>query len=342
MNDGYQYSWLNKLNASETQEINGFLSNCRFFTYFQSPAFFNVCQASVYSKPWYILARRQDMLVGVLLFFRQSQTNWPILSYLTGRSIIWGGPILADNEPPALLDGLLGYYERQRPRVQYTQIRNLVDTDSYQLHYTQAGFTYDEHLDILIDLTLPEPELWKAVHSKRKNQIRRAEKEGCTVQVATAISDLNVSYTILQEVYHRAKLPLPPVSHFEALLTQSNAYGGLRLFTVVHENQIIACMFCIVQGTWLYDYYAGAFRHAYKKFPNDLLPWAVFQWAKKQGYTQFSFGGAGKPGVPYGVRDYKKQFGGAFVNFGRYEKSHSGYLFELIKKLYLLWQRIRP
>ena len=32
----------------------------------------------------------------------------------------------------------------------------------------------------------------------------------------------------------------------------------------------------------------------------------------------FDFDGAGKPDIPYCVRDYKKKFGGKLVNYGRY------------------------
>jgi len=32
----------------------------------------------------------------------------------------------------------------------------------------------------------------------------------------------------------------------------------------------------------------------------------------------FNFGGAGKPGQPYGPREFKKDFGGKLVEYGRH------------------------
>ena len=340
MNDVVRYRLITQLSTDQERRIVEFLQHSPGFSYFQSPSFFNVCQASKHLKPGYILAEEKDMLVGVLLFFRQVQTAIPILSFLSSRVIIWGGPVTSRNSD-TLIAGLFQCYERQRPSSQYTQIRNLFDTNGYKSLLTQRGYIYEDHLDIIVNLDVPEADLWKAVYTKRRNQIRRAEKEGCTVQQSTSLTDLYASYAILEEVYHRAKLPLPHISHFESLYNQTDAQAGLRLFTVVCENQIIACMLCLAQGRWLFDYYAGAYSNSYKKYPNDLLPWAVFMWAKAQGMTRFDFGGAGKPHVPYGVRDYKKQFGGDLVCYGRYEKIHSGYLFQAIKTVYAGWQRIK-
>ena len=60
-------------------------------------------------------------------------------------------------------------------------------------------------------------------------------------------------------------------------------------------------------------------------FLGALLPWKIMEWGHENGYKLFDFGGAGKPNIPYGVRDYKLKFGGDLVNFGRFEKVHKKY-----------------
>lgn len=100
-------------------------------------------------------------------------------------------------------------------------------------------------------------------------------------------------------------------------------------------------MFCLAHKNTLFDYYAGAYRDYYNKHPNDLLPWEVLKWGKQNGFTRFVFGGAGKPNVPYGVRDYKKKFGGEFVNYGRFEKIHCPGLFKLIIPAFNLWKKLK-
>ncbi|WP_179830143.1 lipid II:glycine glycyltransferase FemX [Spirosoma fluviale] len=263
-----------------------------------------------------------------------------MVSFLSSRNIIWGGPIVLGKSMD-VMEGLLRFYTKNAPSSIYTQVRNLVDTDKYKALFNKYGFEYEDHLTILVDLTRSEADLWKGVHTKRRNQIRRAEKEGCFVEQPHSIEALQACYSILQEVYQRAKLPLPDFSHFESLLHQSDERSGLRLFTVIWEGKIIGCMLCLAHGDWLFDYYAGAYSHFYKKYPNDLLPWAVFCWARKNGFRYFDFGGAGKPDVPYGVREYKKQFGGELVCYGRYERHSYPKLFVLAKFSLLLWRKLK-
>ena len=277
--------------------------------------------------------------MGVLLAYRQRQINLPLAGFLTNRNLIVGGPVVNKGHEQAV-NGLLKTYRAEGPKSLYTQIRNVQDTTAVRSTFTANRFQYEEHLNILVDLRLSEEVLWKNVHSKRRNEIRRAEKEGCTVELNTTPESLLACYEILTEVYHRAKLPLPDINHFKAILQHTTPTTGLRLFTAVWEKKIIGCMLCLADGNTLYDYYAGAYSHYYDKYPNDLLPWTVFKWAKANGFSQFDFGGAGKPGVPYGVRDYKKKFGGTMVNYGRYEQVHFPLLFRLASGLFKLWQRI--
>ena len=340
MNEAYQYSKWTDLTPERVGALSAFLTACPGFHYFQSPQFFNVCRASKKLTPYYIIATANSEIVGILLFFRQIQIANRAISFLTSRTIIWGGPV-ARNNAGDVIEGLLRFYEANSPATIYTQVRNLVDTTVYKSAFLTNDFQYDPHLTILIDLTRPDDALWQEVHTKRRNQIRRAEKEGCAVEQRNTIDSLTSCYSILNEVYKRAKLPLPDFSHFESLLHLSTVDSGLRILTVIWEGRIIGCMLCLAHGDWLFDYYAGAYSQYYKKYPNDLLPWAVFSWAKKNGFRHFDFGGAGKPDVPYGVRDYKKQFGGTLVSFGRYEKIHYPTTFRLINKAYALWQRLR-
>ena len=73
----------------------------------------------------------------------------------------------------------------------------------------------------------------------------------------------------------------------------------------------------------IFDWYAGSKAEHYDKYPNDILPWEVLKYGHHAGYRIFDFGGAGKPGVQYGVRDYKLKFGGKVVNYGRLIYIHS-------------------
>jgi len=243
----------------------------------------------------------------------------PLKNYLTRRAIISGVSMFAVQDKSQLKDLLLNLKKQLSGRAIYIEFRNLTDLTEYKSVFASVGFEYEDHLNILVDLTKSEEELWKDVNSKRRNEIRRATKEGTTFEVRDDIDSLRECYLILKEVYDRAKLPLFKLDFFENLYKYLQDDAKLHIFTAVYDEKIIGCMLALGYNGVLYDYYAGARSEYYKKYPNDLIPWEVFLWGKRNGYHTFDFGGAGKPGVPYKVRDYKKQFGGTMVNYGRFK-----------------------
>ena len=322
MKSKVEFSVLPNPNLGQLDAIESFVKAHPDGNYFQSTLFYNACKSDPLLTPYYFTAYAEsNQLVGVMLVFRQVQFSTFPLSFLSSRTIIWGGPLVFEDEP-SLVEGLLQAYRKAGPTVIYTQTRNLYRQDRKWDTLRALGYAYEDHLNILIDLERTEEQLWQEVHSKRRNEIRRATREGTRFEVLQGQDGLKDCYAILKEVYKRARLPLPPLAHFESLLANSREQQGLKVFVAKFEQKIIGCMLCLAYGDTLFDYYAGAHQRYYSKYPNDLIPWEVFKWSKQNGYRKFDFGGAGKPGVPYGVRDYKKKFGGELVNFGRYEKIH--------------------
>jgi len=153
--------------------------------------------------------------------------------------------------------------------------------------FIENGFEFEDHLNIIINLNKSEDQLWKEVHSKRRNEIRRAKKEGTIFVVKNNMHDLQECYLILRSVYKRAKLPIPSFSYFENLYLNTTTNFGLRIFCAENQGEIIGCMLALVYQNRIYDYYAGAYKEYYKKYPNDLIPWEVFLYGKKNGFTFF-------------------------------------------------------
>lgn len=139
--------------------------------------------------------------------------------------------------------------------------------------FIKNGFEYEKHLNIIVDLNKNEEELWKEVNTKRRNEIRRAKKEGTTFFVKSTFNDLHECYSILKSVYKKAKLPFPNINFFEHIFKNNDNNTGLKLFCACNENKIIGCMFALVYKNTIYDFYAGAYPEYYNKYPNDLIPY---------------------------------------------------------------------
>lgn len=290
---------------------------------FQTPEMYEVYKHTKNYVPVFLaVADEKNNILSTLLAVIQKEHKG-FLGKFSARSIIWGGP-LVKNSNFEVLDFILKEYEKIiKGKAIYTQYRNLWEWNKEAKKvFIQRGFEYEDHLDILICLQKSKERIKEEFTSNRRYGIRRAKREGVYCSIEDTLNSLRACYQILEEVYSYAKLPLPMFLFFENLYKFSSEKKGLKIFTAKYNNKIIGCMLALVYKDKIYDFYAGSYHDYYKKYPNDLIPWYVFLWAKKNEYKLFDFGGAGKPYEKYGVRDYKKQYGGEVVNYGRFEKVH--------------------
>ena len=291
--------------------------NCNIFS---TPYMYDVWNETPGYKSFTFFAiDRNEEIKGILSGYLQTVSPG-ILSKISTRAVLMQSPVALDDE--ALSTLLKHYINFMKRKAVYTEIRNNYDT-SYQRHiYEESGFHYEDHLDIIVDLSQSENILWEQIHSKRRNEIKKAIKSG--VFVSKLNNDYLVeSYSIIKEVYNRAKLPLPSILFFKNALQKSTQNIGMIIYGAFFTDKLIGTMFTLQYKNTVFDFFAGSISQYYDKHPNDILPWEVFKLCKNEGKTVFDFGGAGKPNVPYGVRDYKKQFGGKLVNYGRYTLVHN-------------------
>ena len=337
MND---YSVITNGNNIDKKKWSEFVYSHPHGNIFQTPEMYEVYQNTKGYEPVILsVLNNKGKILGALLAAIQKEYSG-LLGNFTARSIIQGGPLIK-NDDPNILDLILKEYNKIiKKKAIYSQFRNFWDWYDSQNIFTQSGFKYEDHLNILIDLTKSEEQLWKEVHSNRRNEVRRARKEETYFSVDHTKDSLKKCYGILQEVYDRAKLPFPGYNLFYNLYCM-NSNSKLIIFCAYYEGEIIGCMLALAFKDKIYDFYAGSMRKFYNKYPNDLIPWEVFIWGKENGYKVFDFGGAGKPYKPYGVRDYKKKFGGEFVNYGRFEKVHKPILFKIAKAGFTIWQKVK-
>ena len=334
------YAIITNVNNIDKNKWSEFVYNHPQGNIFQTPEMFDVYKNTNNYEPVFLaVVNNKDEISGTLLAVIQKEYSG-VLGNFSARSIIHGGPIIKDDDP-AVLDIVIKEYDKIiKKKAIYSQFRNFRDWGDSKEIFETNGFEYEEHLNILIDLTKSEEQLWKDVYTKRRNEVRRAQKEGSHFSIEHTEGSLKKCYGILQEVYNRAKLPIPHYNFFYDLY-RMGPNSKLLIFCAYYESEIIGCMLALSFRDTIYDFYAGNIRKLYKKYPNDLIPWEVVKWGKENNYKVFDFGGAGKPDVPHGVRDYKKKFGGEFVNYGRYEKVHQPLMFKMAKVGFKLWQKIK-
>lgn len=310
-------------------------------TVFQTPEYYEIHLNAKGFRPHVIaVCDSKNNIAGVMVAII-NRVYGGALAYFTSRAVIAGGPLVKDNDEEIACLLLETFRTDKRVKVIYSQFRNLFDITGLHSAFEAMNAVHEDHLNILIDLTQSEEELWKGVKSRKRTYINQAKKKGITVKRLLSQSDVKAAYLIIAGLYKRAKLPLADYSLFSNAFRMMNPLSVFRMYGVILEEKLIGVMFVFAYKGRFYDWYAASLQEYYSLNPNDILPWEIFLEAQREGARLFDFGGAGKPGVPYGVRDYKIQFGGQLVNFGRYELAHNRFLFAAMRLAFKVWQKIR-
>lgn len=248
-----------------------------------------------------------------------------LLGSFSARSVIQGGPLFIEgNEGLEAVVTLMEHYDNVvRKKVVYTQIRNMWDTQDVKTIMQKAGYTHIEHLNYLIDLSKDDKELWNNLYKSRRNGITKSYRLGSSLEEFSDINLIEEIYKQLQETYSYAKIPLADITLFKSIASILVPKNMAKIWVAKYDDKVIGTIVTLTYKYIIYDWYAGSSRKYLKLCPNDILPWNAIEWGSKNQFKTFDFGGAGKPTESYGVREFKKQFGGELVNFGRYEKIHS-------------------
>lgn len=149
-------------------------------------------------------------------------------------------------------------------------------------------------------------------------------------------NEIETCYDLIQASYKYARVPVLDRSLF------------FNAFDVLHPKQMVKFTLATINGTSvavsvdlyykdvIYGWYSGVDRSYSKYAPSEIHMWDILAKGIASNYRVYDFGGAGKPGEDYGVRQFKAKFGGKLVGFGRNKYIHAPKLLWLSTKAYSL------
>lgn len=250
-------------------------------------------------------------------------------AFFTRRAIIYGGPIILENEGEALQELLKKINSTLKNKVIYFETRNLFDYSKYKKIFLEQNWQYTPYLNYQISTNNKTIESVIArMKYNRRREIRISIEEGANYEEATSLDQVNELYTILSNLYKtRVKLPLPNITYFENLY---NSPVG-KVFIISHNRKIIGgafCLYSINKGIYTL-YYCGLRDYNKKIFPTHLAILSSIDFALKNNLSIVDLMGAGKPSEKYSVRNYKAEFGGDLVEHGRFIKICNPFLYHL-------------
>jgi len=328
---------ITQIDDSFKEKLSKFVKEHPNGNFFHSLEYFNFYKAFANYEPIIIsCVDNYDKIYGLLIavIFKE---NGYVKSKFSSRCIILGGPLVINNlglVSDFLLQELVN---RVKNKSIYVEFRNLFDLIEAKEVFEQNGFKFVGHYNFILKIGNIE-ENFSKLNKTRRWQIKKGSNLGAKISEAKEIDEVKTFYNLLVKLYRdKVKKPLPSFSFFEHFF-----YSNLgKYFLVKYNNEIIGGTMCPIFCDKIYEWYHCGLDKEYKNlYPGILATWAPIEYATKHGLKYFDFLGAGPADSDYGVREFKSQFGGELVNYGRYLRINNPLLYKLGKVGLKLLQKI--
>lgn len=265
-------------------------------------------------EPFVYAVEEAEKLHAVCVGYVTKERN-PLKQFFTCRAIIMGGPVLANDctkEEVGLLLSTLNFQLSTRSFAPiYIETRNFNDYSRWKSAFITAGFAYKQHLNFHVDPSADK------LSDNRCRQVRKAQAAvECVTKESVNESAIREWYQVLAELYRtKVKTPLWSVDFFLEAYRQNIA----QFLLIKYEGRIIGGSMVVCDNRTVYEWFECGLNADYKdQYPSVMATVAGIQLAHLSGCARYDMMGAGEPGVPYGVRDFKAEFGGKLVEHGRF------------------------
>lgn len=277
-------------------------------TWFQSPEVYDFfASMPELMEPFVYGVERAGKLCAVCVGYVTKERN-PIKQFFTRRAIIIGGVAVVANGAKEDIVILLNYVRKElKPKSIYIETRNFNDFSPWKEAFEAEGFVYKPHLNFHVD---------PATNNLSDNRKRQLKKSDAVVSEGVSELEIREWYEVLSELYRtKVKTPLWPIDFFLEAYRQ----GIAKFLLVKHEGRIIGGSMVVADERTVYEWFeCGLNAECKDQYPSVMATWGGIQLAHQSGCTRYDMMGAGEPGVPYGVRDFKAEFGGQMVEHGRF------------------------
>ncbi len=162
---------------------------------------------------------------------------------------------------------------------------------------------YGHNLNLVADESL----LFGQMAGSARQAVRKAEKDGVTVEVLQSEAAMRDFYVLQCRTRRRHGLPPQPLGFFlniwRHILSQNQ---GMVVLASERGQKIAGGVFFFLGGRAIYKYGASDFRRQHLR-PNNLVMWAAMKWLARNGATALHLGKT--PLEHEGLRRFKLNLG---------------------------------
>lgn len=193
----------------------------------------------------------------------------------------------------------------------------------------------------IVDLSNDVDTLWSKVHSKHRNVIKKAEKEGVQIVKGNSEKILNDYHSIDIETWERSNVKASGVDHLKEMVTK---LGDEVIFYLAYKDGVPQAGAIFYYNKAMCYYMHGASCNNSFTGSSNLLHWVAMQDMKMAGVKKYSYVGARIDEDPnskfHGIQRFKERFGGELFVGERFKVIFSPIMYWLFKLLVSLKQSL--
>ncbi|MBN2860285.1 MAG: peptidoglycan bridge formation glycyltransferase FemA/FemB family protein [Sphaerochaetaceae bacterium] len=305
---------LAEINDSLFEDIRELASVSRQSTVFHSGAWLKLLAEHADPNFYCAILKVDEKLAGYMGF--QMERTMFGFRKLTSPAMPWatpyGGPVLSQNTPINASHFVLQCSRATGCRYSYAIAGPFSNPDEVDSLVTQTS---------ILDLTRSEEELIQGMHSKTRNMIRRAGREGIVVRNGSR-DDIPLLYEMLEETLTSRGIRTVDSDFLHKLLSSSDIDVTMQ-FACKNGSPLSGIVNLHCHGTsyyWLGASASGGRIHG----SNELLQWEAILLAKAKGNSRYDMVRFDRDLLP-GISRFKVRFGGDTLKVPVYEYRSSSW-----------------
>jgi hypothetical protein len=287
------------------------LNGCAFHTYEWSLFSSEVNQ----EKPVYFRLKNDDKIIAQSFGLKTSRT---LLKKELFKSLSFGSLPAAENgaTQKIMVEKLIQYAQKDSvTSISFHSFGTPYGSDILQ----ELGFSVSKRWEFLLDLCDNEENLWKKVHSKKRNLIKKGQKSGIIVKRCSDISEVLELRQLALATQKRKEsadidFPVADESYYRSIKERLIDIDIGRLYLAYDGSRAIAGAFFVGFHGSAYYVLSSADKEGLDKAAPDLILWTCMTDFQKEGYRIFNLGGISEldlHGTPFeesGLYHFKKRF----------------------------------
>jgi lipid II:glycine glycyltransferase (peptidoglycan interpeptide bridge formation enzyme) len=236
--------------------------------------------------------------------------HWPIPRLGRGIAYVPRGPVVdpACDHMPILLERLVAWCRARKAL--YLRVEPAWTAAERPPGWTVSKQALQMSETYTIDLSRPNDSLLEPMSRKHRQYIRKSERDGVTVSLASGTeAERQAMYALYAETAQRARFGIHAADYYARLQNELGANNHLYFATA--HGEPIAFLWLASGGRTAYELYGGVNELGQRLKANYLLKWRAITSMKARGCLLYDFNGR----FNEGIARFKEGFGPTAVDW---------------------------